>query len=286
METSFPTLAVVDVPQPSDFGETALFTGSEMSLERDAELLTVGSWPDKNLTITEADLDGIVARFSADTIPIKVEHTDSPLDPLGLVKSVQRVGSKLMGRLAFPADLHGFLQRRGVSKLSVGLSRSPVSLAEVSLVLKPRVASAALLSDAGNGKEGGSGDAFGPSELSALRAQLRREIVDGQIADLKRAGRVVPACEPFARALLSVDGSALVTLSDGTTAPVAATALRLLNALPRLVHFAETAGGGGAQTLDVDAPLSADQADWLRRSLGVDPEKVKAEMAKVAGGAA
>lgn len=274
-------LATVEVPQSSaGFGETALFTGSEMSLERDAELLVCGSWPDKGLTITEADLDGICARFSADTIPIKVEHTDSPLDPLGLVKSVQRVGNKLMGKLAFPADLHGFLQRRGVSKLSVGLERSPVSLAEVSLVLKPRVASAAMLS-ANSSEGGGAGGGGDTAELSALRAELRKQVVDGQIAELKRAGKVIPAVEALARVLLSADSSALVTLSDGSSRAVSATTFQLLSALPPLVRLSETAPdtAGGEHNSDQAAPLSPEQEEFLRTRLGVDPAKVKETMA-------
>ncbi|MDQ2688399.1 MAG: hypothetical protein M3Y28_11100, partial [Armatimonadota bacterium] len=166
-------LAVVEVAQPAET-ETAIFSGGDMALERDARLLVCGAWPDKNLTITPEDLDGIVSRFSADTIPVKTEHTDSPLDPLGLVKSIWREGNALMGRLAFPADLHSFLQRRGVNKLSVGLERSPVALAEVSLVLKPRVASAAMLSEdapSGDAPTGGGGSGNAPKETPpALRA--------------------------------------------------------------------------------------------------------------------
>lgn len=269
-------LATLEVAQPANLA------AEEMSLERDAQLLVCGSWPDKNLTITEADLDGIVARFSADTIPIKVEHVDSPLDPLGLVKAVRRVGNKLMGTLVFPPDIGGFLARRGIAKLSVGLERVPVALAEVSLVLKPRVASAAMLSeDAADFRYPTSAE--DKAELVRLRQTVRKQTVDAQIAELKRTGRVVPAVEALARALLSVDSSALVTLSDGSTADVAATAHKLLQALPPLVKFAETMTGGGDQEMEASAPLTAEQSDWLKRSLGVDPVKVKAEMDKSVG---
>ena len=44
-----------------------------------------------------------------------------------------------MGRLAFPPDLAGFLERRGIAKLSWAWSAAPLTLAEVSLVLRPRV---------------------------------------------------------------------------------------------------------------------------------------------------
>ena len=71
--------------------------------------------------MTEADLDALVVRFSAaDAVPVKIEHAASPLDPVGLVKRLWREGNALMGRLAFPPDLAGFLERRGIAKLSVG----------------------------------------------------------------------------------------------------------------------------------------------------------------------
>jgi len=121
-----------------------VFSDGEMSAERDALLLECGTYPDKGLTVTEDDLDGIVERFSADGAPVKVEHMDTPLDPLGRVQKVWRDGSVLMAKLLFPPDMASFLRRRGVQKLSVGLSREAVglALAEVSLVLKPRVQAA------------------------------------------------------------------------------------------------------------------------------------------------
>ena len=66
-----------------------------MPSERPAKLLEAGEYPDKDLTLTEADLDGIVARF-ASGVPVKVEHVDSPLDPLGQVKRLWRDGAALL----------------------------------------------------------------------------------------------------------------------------------------------------------------------------------------------
>src|ERR1700712_3303054 len=94
------------------------FSEGEMSAEREALLLECGTYPDKGLVVTEEDLDAIVARFSADGAPIKVEHMDTPLDPLGRVEKIWRDGSVLMAKLLFPPDLASFLRRRGVQKLS------------------------------------------------------------------------------------------------------------------------------------------------------------------------
>ena len=225
--------------------------------------------------MTEADLDGIVARFSPDGAPVKVEHVDTPLDPLGQVRRVWREGGALMARLAFPPDLAGFLRRRGVQKLSVGLSREAagLSLAEVSLVLKPRVASAAMFGEEALTMADGAKDA----EILRLRAELREKEVGAQIAALKAAGRVVPATEGLARALLGTPAEARITLSAGTgPEPVAGVFLRFLEAMPPRVRFGDTAPGASAA--DPATPglpqLSEEEQAWLRDTLGLDPAQV------------
>lgn len=261
------TIIDIDAPAALTFG------AGEMDTERQARLLETGSYPDKNLTITEADLDGIVARFgeAGGSAPVKVEHVDSPLDPLGVVQALWREGSALLARLAFPADLAGFLRRRGVEKLSVGLSRDPLALAEVSLVLKPRLQSATLMS---HGVEMSENDK--DAEIVRLRRELLAREVDGLVAQFKREGRVVPATESLARDLLSVDGGALVTFADGQTAPVAETFARFLALLPPSIRFGETAAAPGANA----EPLGLTEAEqaFLRERLGVDPAQVAARL--------
>ena len=114
----------------------------EMPVEKDAKIFEAGEYPDKGIEVSEADLDAIIGSF--EEVPVKVEHVDSPLDPLGTVKRIWRQGKDLFARLAFPRDLAAFLERRGVKKLSVALQKDPLRLAEVSLVLSPRVPSAAM----------------------------------------------------------------------------------------------------------------------------------------------
>ena len=121
------------------------YSPEEMTVEKDAKIFEVGDYPDKEIRVSEADLDAIVENFAE--VPVKVEHTDSPLDPLGTVKRIWRQGKDLFARLAFPKDLASFLERRGIKRLSVALYQDPLRLAEVSLVLSPRVASAALFGE-------------------------------------------------------------------------------------------------------------------------------------------
>ena len=299
----------MDAPAVISFSET------EMSAEREALLLECGTYPDKGLVVTEDDLDGIVERFSGDGAPIKVEHMDTPLDPLGRVQKVWRDGSVLMARLLFPPDLASFLRRRGVQKLSVGLSREAVglALAEVSLVLKPRIQAAAMFGESspvaparhpplggkGTGWEFGGGvgegvamadgvkgDSAKDVEIARLSAALVSREVEGQVQRLKAEGRVVPATEGLARALLSVPVGARVTLSEGAEAlPVREVFLSYLQAQPPVVEFMETAGPGGAKAMEAGArshhhpagdkpTLTADEEAFLKK-LGLDPAAVQ-----------
>ena len=225
----------LDAPGPLTFsedgGEPDGRSEPERMAERPARLLEVGDYPDKSLTLTAADLDALAVQFSeegAAGVPVKVEHVDSPLDPLGSVRAVWREGNALLATLAFPTDLAAFLRRRGAAKLSVALTRDPLRLREVSLVLKPRVLSATLMS----GEEVpsrladsppsphvervgiGAGEGEGV-EVVRLRAELASRDVEAHLAAFKAQGRIVPASEGPARVLLAAVGEAVVTLSDG-----------------------------------------------------------------------
>ena len=187
---------------------------AEPMAERPARLLEAGDYPDKGLTLTAADLDALAVQFGeegAPGVPVKVEHVDSPLDPLGSVRRVWREGNALLATLAFPTDLAAFLRRRGAAKLSVGLTRDPLRLREVSLVLKPRVPSATLMSGAqGGGEETVSAVQFAEGvEVVRLRAELASRDVEAHLAAFKAQGRIVPASEGPARVLLAATGEAL-----------------------------------------------------------------------------
>ena len=242
-----------------------LFAEEEMRSERPAKLLETGEYPDKQLSLSESDLDAIVSRFTAG-LPVKVEHVDSPLDPLGRVVRVWREGNALLGTLAFPDDLAGFLRRRGAAKLSVGLSREPLALQEVSLVLKPRVASAALMGTETRGSDPLS------LEIVRLRAALTAREVDAQVLAFKAEGRLVPASEAAARALLGMEGDKIVLMAGGAET-VASVFRRFLAAHPPAVKFGETAQTGG----DLGG-FTQYEHTFLSERLGVDPAQVAALM--------
>lgn len=286
------TEIMLDAPVPltfSDGGTGEEGGAEECRSERTARLLQTGDYPDKGLRLTEDDLDRIAARFSAPDgedgaalpIPVKVEHVDSPLDPLGHVRRVWRDGTALFGTLAFPDDLAAFLRRRGAAKLSVGLTRAPLALREVSLVLKPRIAGAVLMgkeapipspSPTGTGvgaSSTGTGAGGPDAEIVRLQAEITRRDVDAQIAAFKAQGRIVPASEAPARALLAASGEAAVTLSEGPE-PIARVFRRFLEAQPPTVLFGEAAGAGEASV------FTQDEHTFLSKRLGVDPARVAA----------
>jgi hypothetical protein len=246
-----PDKLTIDGPTPLTFSD------EEMLSERPARLLEAGEYPDKSLSLTEGDLDTIVSRFTAG-LPVKVEHVDSPLDPLGRVQRLWREGNALFGMLAFPDDLAGFLRRRGAAKLSVGLSREPLALLEVSLVLKPRVASAALMAS----------DSV-QAEIVRLRAALTAREVDMQVAAFKSQGRIVPASESAARALLA-SGDAKILMA-GEPEPIASVFRRFLASQPPVVLLGEFAPAGA----DFDGFTQYEHM-FLSKRLGVDPAKVAA----------
>ncbi len=251
------------------FDAPLLFADEEMPHERPARLLETGEYPDKSLSLTESDLDSIVERFTAG-LPVKVEHMDSALDPLGRVVRVWREGNALLGTLAFPDDLAGFLRRRGAAKLSVGLTREPLALKEVSLVLKPRVASAAFMGEAPPPQFWGAGEGSLNAEIVRLRAALTAREVEAQITSLKAQGRIVPASEAAARALLGVEGDKIILMAGGVES-IASVFRRFLASQPPVVQFGETAPAGG----DLDG-FTHYEHTFLSTRLGVDPAKVAA----------
>lgn len=257
-------------------------SAEEMPVEKSARIFEAGEYPDKGITVTEADLDAIVSSFAE--CPVKVEHADSPLDPLGTVKRVWRKGRELFATLAFPEDLASFLERRGIKRLSVGLLKDPLRLAEVSLVLSPRVAGAAIFRESDQSDVSDRSDASDAAkevnrdmstdekdrEIAELRFALRAKDVDARLAALKSQGKVVPASEALAREIM-LQGDQVVRFSDGE-ATVGELFLQFLEAQPKVIEFGElTCGRAGTEARSL---LSAEEQELLSK-LGISQEMVE-----------
>lgn len=111
---------------------------------READLFQAGSYPDKNMTVTEADIARLAATDG--TIPIQVEHAGGPIQ-LGFVDGLTAAGKWLKGRLNFLPEAHALLDRLGVRGLSVGVAPDLSRILEVSSTGSPRVAGAQYYAD-------------------------------------------------------------------------------------------------------------------------------------------
>lgn len=247
---------------------------SQEMVERDAKLFTAGDYPDRGIEVTEADLDRMVEDHKP--VPIKVEHTDSPLE-LGTVTKLWRVGKELFGKLSFTSPAWSLLVSSGARKLSAAIRKDKTGLTEVSLVRVPRVADAAVFSDDTEFiftiDEGGDDmsevkTAEFSKRIGDLEHQLRCKDVDAKLESLKRAGKLAPAAAEFARAMLLAGDSHVVTFSDGSEKLVAETFSEFLEAQPKVIEFSELAQGVG-ESID----LSNAERE-LCAKLGISPEAV------------
>jgi hypothetical protein len=128
-----------------------MMTGDEMAtfIEREARLFVAGEYPDKGVTIDEETLDKWVEN-AKEPIPLNVGHLDERDNPLfgalGWVKDLVRRGKELFGKVVMPKWLYETLEARGHKALSVGVEGDLSRVAEVSLVMVPRVKEARLFS--------------------------------------------------------------------------------------------------------------------------------------------
>ena len=178
-----------------------------MKTLRTAKLFVAGDYPDKGLKVAPEDLEKLAGSFKE--IPVKVEHTDTVFDgKIGRVKEVWCSGDSLYGSIEFDPDMWALIDKIGAKSLSVGIKEDLSALTEVSIVKAPRVADARIFSFAADFEE-----EPGMQALREENARLRQEIAGLKRAELEqkaqdradalvRAGKLTPACVPFAKALL------------------------------------------------------------------------------------
>jgi hypothetical protein len=217
------------------------------------QLFKAGPYPDKGVTITTSDLDGLMLRFNTkqQQVPIRVEHIETPLDPLGHVVALHREGDILFGTLAFPVGLYSHIQERNADKVSVGLHvvedehGKGYELHETSLVFTPRVPGAGFLS---------------PEQIAV------------KLSALRQGGKLTPAMESPASRLFALPGT--VNFSDGSASELAAALDALFASMPVVQPRgpAVTGLGFGAPTQG-GSVLSPEMTKWAQ-SMGLDPARV------------
>lgn len=209
------------------------------TIEREAKLFEAGSYPDKGVEITEEDLDVIAAGTS--DAPVRIEHMSTPFDgALGVLKSAYRRGKELFGRLSFTRVAWEMIKEANARRLSVAIHKDKSGIAEVSLVCEPRIADAAVF----------SADVvrFSDTEITLDEppAIFNFGEVDALIDRLKREGKIVPASEVFARAILHAGDSSIITFGDQPT-PISRIFRWFLDSQPKVIEFSELAPAQSTQ---------------------------------------
>jgi len=227
------------------------------TIEREAKLFEAGSYPDRGVEVSEEDLDRIIANTSE--APVRIEHAATPFDgALGVLKSVYRKGKELFGRLCFTQAAWELIKAANARRLSVAILKDKSAIAEVSLVREPRVADAAVFNvdsmvtfqatelalDAEFFEPDPSPTLPAAGRESDETARLRRELAEREAAiaidRLKRAGKLAPAAEVFARAILRSDDTSVITFGDRPT-PIAQVFRWFLESQPKVIEFSELA---------------------------------------------
>lgn len=216
-------------------------------IEREAKLFEAGSYPDRGVEISEDDLDRIAAGTCE--APVRLEHTATPFDgALGVLKSVYRKGAELFGRLSFTQAAWELIKLADARRLSVALKKDKSAIAEVSLVRQPRIADAAVFSadetvqldECDFSVDAPLSTQEADPEVARLRQELVDKEVDAAIDQLKRAGKLAPAGEIFARAILRSGETSVITFGSGPT-PVSQVFKWFLDSQPRVIEFSELA---------------------------------------------
>lgn len=212
-------------------------------IEREAKLFEAGSYPDRGIEISEEDLDRIIANTS--DAPLRIEHSATPFDgALGVLKSVYRKGRELFGKLCFTNAAWELVKAANAKRLSVAILKDKSGISEVSLVRAPRIADAAVFSDSDVVRI----DTELSADFSGADAALRRELADKDaqivIDQLKRDGKIAPAAEVFARAILRSEDTSAITFADQPT-PVSQVFRWFLDSQPKVIEFSELAPAAG-----------------------------------------
>ena len=225
------------------------------TIERDAKLFEAGSYPDRGIEISEDDLDAIISNTRE--APIRIEHSNTPFDgALGVLKSVYRKGKELFGKLCFTKAAWELINSANAKRLSVAIKKDKSGIAEVSLVREPRIADAAVFSDGISVILGevdlSLNEEFAASpdtEVSRLRQELAEKDAQSKIDELKRSGKLAPAAEEFAKAMLMAADSSVITFADEEM-PVSKVFLQFIEAQPKVIEFSELATVEGADDCD------------------------------------
>ncbi len=216
-------------------------------VKRIAKLFEAGHYPERGLQIEPQQISQIVQQFQA-PIPITVEHLGGQWR-LGELVEVWPHGEELLGRLELSTEADALLQRLGIFGLSVGLDPGCERLLELSVTEAPRVPDARIFRKQQD-------RIFGGEILMESTHELLH--VDRQLEQWLQQGRITPAAEPFARALLEMGET--MQFREGQNS-VAALFSQFVSAMPQAVVFGELTPGQAA----AGDGLSSTQREFLAK---------------------
>ncbi len=137
------TTSLLDQWDNEKHGEPPAYLSKETNwVDRKAKLFEIGSYQDKNLNVTEFDLQKLQSNFN-EPVQILIEHTENPLQ-LGYLTQVEAIGKELFGILSLTKEADDLIESSKAKSLSISVSRDLDSIFEVSIVSNPRVESAQL----------------------------------------------------------------------------------------------------------------------------------------------
>lgn len=123
---------------------------------RHGKVFEAGEYPDKEITVTEADLTKMAEDFKP--VNNSLEHTPTVLDgKLGRLHNVRVVGRELLGSMLIPQWLDDAIGRDKPLPVSLELDRETKNIVGNALVLHPRVADAQLIAAFNAAKTGTGG---------------------------------------------------------------------------------------------------------------------------------
>lgn len=212
-------------------------------VDREAKLFESGEYPDKGLTVTPDQIQTLADNFDL-PVPVLIEHSRSPLE-LGYLTQVEARGGQLFGTVSLTKEANDLIESSGAHSLSLGLSEDLSRIVEVSLVKKPRIASARIF----NGEV-----IAAPVDWQAKYQELLAKSSRIAWDDFLHQGKLTPAQVPFAAALL---GSGHAVEFDGDSVPVGRVFQRFLEAAPTHDRFTELAFGGSEIPHNLDPEAAA-----------------------------
>ncbi|MFQ3550395.1 MAG: hypothetical protein SNJ70_11680 [Armatimonadota bacterium] len=219
-------------------------------IEKEAKLFEAGKYDDKGIEITENDLDIIIGNSSL--VPLKIEHIDTAFDgAIGFIQKLYRKGKELFANICFTNEAWNLIKSADAKRLSVSILPDKTAIKEVSLVKDPRIADASVFSK--EEKESTinlSADCIDFSgEINNYTHNIFSNNADLLIEKYKKDGKLTPASENIAKALLSQSNSNLIQFGNENI-PISHLFSMFMESQPKVIEYCETAAGNAnTQTL-------------------------------------